>query len=425
MSISNRRGKSVAKLAAALCVLSTGVVPADGSELPKLIRTTSPIRVAPVPVEDGEDTSRFAELGETGTTGITDKLPVARSAAIVQRTRNPQTHPLRLDAGRGEPLTNPLVVDAPPKLRRFRVEDYPLVMPTTDSQSSADEAVVDSQNALPARPVAELDAAVDVLSVQANPEPALLGTAINSGFGSLAIDQIGSHLDPPSTSGHAMDYPPLGRFSTDLVLPQGQPLGLHTPGMTSSFREQFGAIDSGHLIEDTSNPVGDAVPALPSPTSSAEADAIARSLEVLGQGVTPRAGAAAMEVAMKDRVNSDGRVALEVEELMAASSPQPEPSEPELDASSPKPSLAEKFVGWSRRLTSGRTSSQNKSVSTRLPSERAASEPSASKPSASKPSASDLSVGEPSAGVTSSRQAAPPSRKRSGGILTQWLNRSR
>ncbi|MCS7467302.1 hypothetical protein NZK35_11670 [Stieleria sp. ICT_E10.1] len=421
MSISNRRGKSVAKLAAALCMLSTGVVPADGSERPKLIKTTSPIRVDPVPVDDGGGTSRFAELGDAelgdaGVVGITDKLSAARtvaparSAAIVQRTRSPQTQSLRLDAGRGERLTNPLVVDAPPKLRRFRVEDYPLVMPTTDSQSAADEAVVDGQKVLPAQPVAELDAALDVLSVQTNPEPALLGTAINRGFGNLAIDQIGSHLEQPSSPGHTMDYPPLGRFSTDLVLPPGQPLGLHTPGMTSSFREQFGAVDIGHLIEDTPEFVDDAVPALPSPTRSPEADAIARPLQVLGQGVTPQAGAAAMEVALKDRRDGDGRVALEVEELMAASSPQPEPSEPEQDAGTPKPSLAEKFVGWSRRLTSGRTSSQNKSVSARLPSERATGEPSA---------------GEPSAGSTSPRQAAPPSRKRSGGILAQWLNRSR
>ena len=422
MSISNRRSKSVAKLAAALCVLSTGAVAADGGEFPKLIRTTSPIRVDPVPVDNHEGTNRFAELGVVedgaignGVIGITAKLPATRSAAIVQRTRNPQTQSLSLDTGRGERLTNPLVVDAPPKLRRFRVQDYPLVMPTTDSQSSADGAVVDGGHALPQQPVAELDAALDVLSVQANPEPALLGTAINSGFGSLAIDQIGSHLEQPSSPGHRMDYPPLGRFSTDLVLPPGQPLGLHTPGMTSSFREQFGAVDIGHLIEDTSELVDDAVPALPSPTSSPEADAIARSLQVLGQGVAPQTGAAAMEVAMKDPGDSDGRVALEVEELLAASSSQPEPSEPELDSSSPKPSLAEKFVGWSRRLTSGRTSSQNKSVSTRLPGERAASEP----------SAGDLSAGESSAGGTSPRQVAPPSRKRSGGILTQWLNRSR
>ncbi|QDV41188.1 hypothetical protein Enr13x_10260 [Stieleria neptunia] len=425
MSISNRGGKSVAKLAAALCVLSTGVVPADGGELPKLIRTTSPIRVAPAPVEDGEGTFRFAELGETGATGITDTLPparsaapapsiaAARSAAIVQRPPNPQTRSLSLDTGRGERLTNPLVVDAPPKLRRFRVQDYPLVMPTIDSQSSAD-AEVDRRHVLPPQPVADLDAAMDVLSAQTNPEPALLGTAIQSGFGSLAIDQIGSHLEQPSSPGHTMDYPPLGRFSTDLVLPPGQPLELHTPGMTSSFREQFGTIDAGSLIEDTSDLPDEAVPALPSPTGSPQAAAIARSLQVLGQGATQPASPAAMEVALNDRGDGEGRVALEVEELLAASSQQAEDSGSESksnqDVGSTKPSLAEKFVGWSRRLTSGRTSSQNQSVSTRLSSER---------------SSDDSSADTPSAGGPTPRQTTPQPRKRSGGILTQWLNRSR
>ncbi|QEG00524.1 hypothetical protein Mal15_45940 [Stieleria maiorica] len=465
MSISNRRGNSVAKLAAALCVLSTGASSADAADVPQLVKTTVPVHVDSLPaMADQGDVVRSVKRAALMRHVVQTPSPLARVAVTsgsvhgradrqglpdqgmsvpegtVQQTASGESSPSPIAPARSAAVPqrthalrtglqgNPLVADAPPQLRQFHVQPPQYVTPTRDSRFPSDGSLVISppvsagppvsanSRATPPPPADDLDVALDALSVETSSAPAMIGTARGHGFGSLAIDQIGAHLDQSASADDTMNYPPLRRFATDLVMPPPsqslklqQPHPLHPPGTVGAFREQLGAIDASKLNEAL-------LPTLPSPTAAKDQDlphrdAIARSLQVLGQGPVSSpdrpAGTPAMEVAMHNtpgkragakraeaQSGGDDQNALRVDEWIAASAGHSNPSDPDQDPEDSKPSLTEKFVGWSKRLTFGRTSSQDKPVSARLPSE--------------------------SSGIQ-----ATPSRKRTGGILTQWLNRSR
>lgn len=440
MSLQNRRHSAAAKLASALCILSAGGGSAIGGNVPKLIRTTSPIRVEPFPgfdqsqpsgqgVEQADSThsvdpaarelrtlldpnrsysvdqeikqtaggaprtNHFVELNSDGVIDTTRNYSRIRSAAVPQRDAH----------RRGAIQKNPLVVDSPPELRRFPVDERPLVLPKVDA---VDGILVAREQPLPPQPVADLEAALDVLSTEPDADDAIRGTARSGGFGMLAIDQIGDHLDDQVSTAPSIQHAPLRRFTTDLVLPPDEAFGLQSAAVGSSLRQQLGSVETDSLIDESL--IDDSTPQLPPPTVSDEEVAIAKSLELFGQAVESSSTASAAATQnmhgvsghrVASRSNGSPRVALEVDELLAASSEQ-QPNvaaeqKPEQQVDVAKPSLVERFSSWSRRLTSGRQSAENKAVSTRLPS----------------------------GSSTTETTMAPP--KRSGGILTQWLNRSR
>ena len=438
-----RHGKSVSKLASALCLLSAGAATAGGN-VPKLVKTTTPIRVKPdatrgitpqfsFPVDASRSnltggklqrlsddspalrrllepdhstslnplvrqtavgvprTNQFVELQGDITTDKSRKVSNTRSAPIPQRKRH----------RRGAIQKNPLVVDAPPKLRRFSVEERPLIVPTIDQENLSEGVLVAREQPMPSQPVANLDQALEALSTQSANELAIRGAAQESGFGMLAIDQIGDHVGTSNSDDSEISYPPLERFATDLVLPQGQLPDSESGAMTNTFRNQLGSIETSGLIDLT-------VPPLPPPTqpsSSAASVSVSRATSDMAPRVartssrrTSQLGSIASQPKLPSpfRPNLDGQVALEVDELIAASAAQQKPAtqlEPPKVAQ--KPSLTQRFSVWSKRLTSSRKESPSKSASSRLPND------------------------------PSNFGTTPTISKRSGGILTQWLGRAR
>ena len=453
MSQKIRRGKSATKLATALCILSSGVATA-GENVPKLVKTTTPIRVKPeimrgtpfalpssafsgdlmaisqgqppklrqvsdqdfglrgllepsLPtrydereIKDGrgaQRTNRFVELQSDYPSPKGRKFAATRSAAIPRRSQHKT----------GEIQTNPLVVDAPPTLRRFPVQERPLIVPMHNPDHPADAPLVAREERLSQRKVEDLDQAFDLLSIDSNDEVAIRGAARDGGFGMLAIDQIGEHLSKPADDDPASLYPPVKRFATDLVLPTNK-----DQSSASTFRDQLIAAAEETIVDQD-------VPLLPPPDESSTPDSapapgstptnsIASASDAFGQDglleQTPHPGAAETdsnpEVFLDQALrNHSGKVAMNVDELIAANSTQ-QNARPSVTTENPskvakKPSLAQRLIGWSKKTTTGDKPTRPKPAPTRATSDRTHSKNNTVR------------------------------RKQSGGILTQWFNRTR
>ncbi|MCA9137808.1 MAG: hypothetical protein KDB00_13645, partial [Planctomycetales bacterium] len=313
MSKRNRHGKSASKLAAALCLISSGTA-AAGEIAPTIVKTTTPIRVrsaavpttgssrhaatiptahreesaTPVSRSSVEQTSRsndelrvllepdrsvslnphmssgelgaprtnqFVELRSERPSGPPVGVSTTRSAAVPQRN---QTR-------RGTIQKNPLVVDTPPSLRRFGVDEVPLVLPPTTPTESPADFLVAREQPLPARPVEDLDETLDILSIQDDDELFIRGAARDSGFGMLAIDQIGQNIGSSADGDAGVSYAPVQRYGNDLVLPNGLAAGLLSSELDDSLRQQLSTVESNNLVEDD-------VPPLPSPRHSVGSD---------------------------------------------------------------------------------------------------------------------------------------------------------
>ncbi|MEO1529646.1 MAG: hypothetical protein AAFX06_29855 [Planctomycetota bacterium] len=112
--------------------------------------------------------------------------------------------PSRSPKQAGNIQMNGLVADAPPKLRRFTTTQRNAIARSRD-QDVRD--LVAKEVTMPARPLEDLDQALDALSsdqltltppttaLPAIPNTPLRSTARRDGFGMLAIDQIGEHLE--------------------------------------------------------------------------------------------------------------------------------------------------------------------------------------------------------------------------------------
>ena len=124
--------------------------------------------------------NRFVELTESA------PMPATRSAAVPQRATSSV----------GEVRVNRLFVDAPPKLRRFDVEQNHMFPKADVGEVPSKDALVPKNLQLPTRPVEDLDEAVDALALGAVKQgEQVREVARDGGLGMLAIDQIGRHLE--------------------------------------------------------------------------------------------------------------------------------------------------------------------------------------------------------------------------------------
>lgn len=490
MSKQIRHRKSASKIAAALCLISSGAATA-GEIAPTLVKTTTPIRVrsaavhpnrpsrqvaAVVPVQREQTqrdqnvaiqsnpnvdqsfqanaelrkllepdssislnphmspgemgvprTNRFVELQSDDTTDRTRSSSTTRSAAVLQRSQRRY----------GTIQKNPLVVDTPPTLRRFDLDEVPLVLPATVPGDSPADYLVAREQPLPARPVEDLDQTLDMLSIQSGTPSEIRGAARDVGFGMLAIDQIGQHLSDLASDDIAMPSPSVQRYSTDLVLPNGLAAGLLSSEMDDSLRHQLSAVESTSLVEGDVPPLPSTLPStLPSPHHTAigvrpgrtvanrtpasrvhasnmpgrnvsdrvsveppEAISISQALDAASAEITAtgRESAGQSNLPSPFRPNPSAQTAMEVDELIAASTRNEKKNtvQPKPDPSDAKPSLVQRFSSWSKGL-SNKSHSSNQPSSSKSVSVRIAEKP-----------------------VDNSASGMP--KKRSGGILGQWL----
>ena len=194
----------------------------------------------------------------------------------------------------------------------------------------------------------------------------------------------------------------MGAQPTDLVLPSFDLERALEKDATDSLRGRLGTVDTESLIEAE-------IPQLPSSTDSLASDTTATSLdwfehELDTSDLAPEIAIAEIDTAASPPANRiasaphaapPATVPLEIDELLAASASTPDATNSQTESRVEKPSLVERFAGWSKRLTPGKQTQESKAVSMRLPPEQVENQP------------------------------ISHAQKRSGGILTQWLNRSR
>ena len=457
MSNKIRRGHSVSKLATALCslsILSTGSATAQDSG-PKLIRTTTPIRIntdsvyggtltlpgptnpadLPSPVADqnaslkhardedhdlrvllnpnrnssfdrqtqptatgNQRTDQFVELQHDLATLKDRKVSTTRSAVVVQRV-GPRSE--RRSRQRDQFRKHPLVVDAPPKLRRFSVHDRPLNQRSAAQNEPLGGALIARVQPTPAPPVPDLNQTLDTLSDQPGQDVGLRSAARTHGFGMLAIDQIGSDLNDSADDASTITNPPLERFATDMVLRNEDMIDTQ-----EILRDQLRSPGTQRMIHDN-------VPQLPPPSRASEdlltSGSVSQSLSAfdrrdnstevfplgLANSATVRETAAG-----PNRPDPAAGLAREVDELLSSGltkagrgdRKQPEAGQPEAKVAQ-KPSFAERLTGWSKKLGTGRNAPPSQPVAARLDK--------------------------------SESNAATSAKQRSGAILPQWLRKFR
>ncbi|WP_143543805.1 hypothetical protein [Rhodopirellula sp. MGV] len=136
--------------------------------------------------------NRFVELHQydhrpTQLRHSTPSFQVAQRTATITPEESPT----------GVVRRNPMVVDAPPKLHQFHVDDNQLKIPVDPHHQPLAGALVVRQPELPERTVDDIDEVVELLSEGNDPTFDARSTANANGFGMMAIDQIGSHLSVP------------------------------------------------------------------------------------------------------------------------------------------------------------------------------------------------------------------------------------
>ena len=456
MSKKIRSGKSVATLASAVCLAASGLAHCGGIA-PKLLKTTTPLRVetgetpsavttpsaALRPAVKRHDAARDSS-GLHRASGPTQPLRVFLGPAAgietqsgVQQTSGgmPRTNhffelrneedakttasaqatpsttrsaliPPRKNYRLGQIQKNPLVVDVPPKLRQFDLQDRPLVLPESVATDPANGILIARDQPLPEPVIEDLDEALDVLSTETNDATMVRGTARNSGFGMLAIDQIGGHLEPTPTNLSQNDEAPITRYPADMVSqiksttkPKPDEVVANTnPEANDSLRDQLNAFNDYGLIEDETPP-------LPAPEATPQDAAISKALELFPVESKPEPVTPSAEITTKQKLSStvgSGRqIPMEVDELIAAETrKQAVGNQADPDAIEP----AKKKTTWIQRLVS-------------WPQKGKASPGSAKDSSSARKKPSAASKQE-----TTQPAAAP--QKRSGGMLDQWLNRN-
>jgi hypothetical protein len=324
--------------------------------------------------------NQFVELQEDLAPVKLDHHSPTRSLDVAQRN----------DSRLGLIQSNPLVVDAPPKLRRFPLEKRPFVA-LIDGQSAdrlASEHLPDASDRL----AAEFDQAAEPISTQANGEATPPKTARQSDFGMLAIDRIGEHLDRSSQADLSNPFQSMSRFSTDMVLPSEA-----STERGETFRDHLGSIDSQRAAQTT-------IPQLPRPAESVSNGFVDPALET--------SDPSAKSTGMASHRNAPPKQTIAKSSIPYWLSPAAEPAgekiapsatgskgamSPGAEASS-RPSLAERFSVWSKKLGTPRNASPSKPASTRI-------------------------LGGDTGGDEGDPAALP--KKRSGGILSKWLIKTR
>ena len=451
-----RNRQSAICVASAFCLVSSNFVMAE-TNVPRLVRTTTRVRVNPSPIHLSKSplaarqssitpsmalssrresrpadtqqpsdlreflepeqssqlvaashnsmpgktrTNRFVELQTDPTTVTARKLSQTPSAAIPSRSRH----------RKGEIQRNPLVVNSPPKLARFPVEQRPLLL--TDDGAHPEEPLVIKPQALPEREIESIDDAVEALSLNDSLPKALTkdvirNSARSGGFGMLAIDQIGSHLDKPTTE-QPSKVKNQSQFASGLELPSS-----HREAYADSIRQQLRSAPLPQLdalpaksLPAKSLPAkslsaeslsaqtlsaesldGDRLPKLPPPTMESQfaeqlpveaspevESALAKLLsKEPNSDMVPNTTSLTDDLSEPVVVGVPGDRPLEVEELIAATrvfskpdkgkkghSPQPEIK----TAPTAKPTLTERLAGWTKKLgvTSGKNASSRASA---------------------------------------------------------------
>lgn len=253
----------------------------------------------------------------------------------------------------GEIQSNPLVVDSPPKLRRFSPSEPARQSVAVSSQTLE---TIESETGLriarevpvDRRDPADLDNVFDALSLDSiEPSNELLSdTARDSGFGLLAIDQIGRHLPNPIDSRQQASAAIAQRFPNDAIAGR-----TNLSNDAESFRERLGYLDTNEFAAEGSNM--EQLPTLPPPSDS-EIATLAEETSSPETNLDNEQDEVAFDpLPSPYRPSADGPVPLELEDLVNSArklTTLPNLAEEPLP---PKPSIADRLTSWANRIKGG------------------------------------------------------------------------
>lgn len=332
---------------------------------PRLVRTTTPVCIQPdfgtpsvelrsVDASDGETTgaprsNRFFELN-----GVLGSAPSADTATNNAGTMQPAKAPQVIAPPPGRIQKNPLIAGAPPKLRRFTIDQSPKVF----ADNTADEiperlamrATEVTEQHTAEQHTAEQDRWLELISNKAErgPKPCesdrVGSQAATAPYGTLAIDQIGAPLTSPSVaernSGAGRQQPAAesNRFPNDKVQ-----IGDETARDESDQRAPYDASD------------------IPNELIDAPVSMIAETGLIDQQSVD----AASASIDALPSVDIDALLASDVIEVDLSAA----------EDAGKKPSLGQRWSNWSRKFGFGRHTVTTQPVSARRPSANSKTSP--------------------------------------------------
>lgn len=342
---------------------------------PRLVKTTTPVCIQPdsgtpsvelrsVDAGGSETagatrTNRFFELNS-----VSGSAPSADTATNHAGTMQPAKAPQVIAPPPGRIQKNPLIAGAPPKLRRFTIDQTPkvfanntadeiperLAMRETEvtEQHTAEQHTAEQHTA--EQHTAEQDRWLELISKKAEsgPKPCesdrVRSHAATAPYGPLAIDQIGAPLTSSSVaernSGAGRPQPAAesNRFPNDKVL-----IGDETARDESDQRAPYGASD------------------IPNELIDAPVSMIAETGLIDQQSVD----AASASVDALPSVDIDALLASDVIEVDLSAS----------EDAAKKPSLGQRWSNWSRKFGFGRHTVTTQPVSARRPSANSKTSP--------------------------------------------------
>lgn len=374
MSLRNRRGNSTSQLATALCLLSSGAVVA-GENVPKLVRTTVPIRVNSefhpgthlalpqqvrfygldvVPKQPSPNLQQETDGGHTlrvllGPNGRgaqrTNHFVELRGSTASRFTVLPQ----RVRRDHGTIQANPLVVDAPPKLHRFPVNQRPPTLPMQSADDSLSSDLITREQRLSKRQVEGLDQTLELLSSAPDQQDVIRSAARHGGFGMLAIDQIGRHLPPAVGGDPKIAFPTLERFATAPVPLANQRKSSQPNSSMKTLRDHLGSAEPEMIVQQN-------VPQLPPPDHSLSPELPA--IESVAQGGKSTAKNPPIDLHTPPTNQRMEPLPPRTDQLVVVAKPEK------------KTSFVKRLTGWTKRLAPRHKPSQSKPVSTRLKREQ-------------------------------------------------------
>lgn len=417
-----RRSKQQqARAALTMCIIGSAAVHglADGAEsVPVLLRTTNPVRVSTplaqssvsVPfsmpsvslrdqaaetlnatpsLESTESSTQNTTLGYDRATKQIRSLGLGRTrvnrfvgfrtgssadkhSELASNTNSSATSPSSWAAG--EIQSNPLVVDAIPTLRRFSPDEPARQSVSVSSQTLRD---IESETGLriardsplAVRNPDELDNTIDALSLDSSGSTgtALSETARDSGFGMLAIDQIGGHLSRTDGFMPEADTVIAKRFPNDSIagrkpLPYdfaGDDRDAASSASEGSLRGQLNRLESNRFAAEE-------LPQLPPPKQSAitVSNMVRPPTTNASQSVNRRDETVFDPLPSPYRPSPEGPVPREVEDLISSANRIGNLPEIADEALPEKPSIADRFSSWAKRIKGG-SKSKNTSDATR------------------------------------------------------------
>ena len=181
----------------------------------------------------------------------------------------------------GTVQSNPLVVDSPPQLRRFNANE-PMIPPSSIPSGLLEELESETGLRLAQNPhpgsssMHGFQEASDALSIKNDTTVRTRKSARNSGFGMLAIDQIGQHLEDNNETETPSAILTGQRFPNDRVALSPKPRNNSTTNSQVAKEDSSASPESlrEHLLQSTAGDLQDEkLPRLPVPKpAQAESD---------------------------------------------------------------------------------------------------------------------------------------------------------